>query len=159
MNAGPPPIPSRNVHERALRAFVRCSALVRRDTERYFSRFGLSGAQWGVLRTLQRAEAEGVNSLGLKTLGQRMLVRPPSMTGVVERLARDGLIQKAPSSSDRRAKEVSLTIRGRGLVRRILRTHQQRIRTVVGHLSEADARTLTRLVESLSRRLEPPPGR
>src|SRR5215475_10770817 len=107
-----PSMPTSGGRERALRALIRFSVLLRRYNEVFLGRFGVSGAQWGVLRSLGRAEQEGVRGLRLGELGDRMLVRPPSMTGVVDRLERTGYIRKRPSADDRRAKEVSLTPSG-----------------------------------------------
>ena len=47
----------------------------------YFARFGITGSQWGILRTLHRAEREGLPSLRVTDLSDRLLVRPPSITG------------------------------------------------------------------------------
>ncbi len=142
------------MHERALRAFIRCSTLFRKDSERYFAGFGISGAQWGALRTLHRAEGERISGLRLRELGDRMLVRPPSMTGVIDRLERSGYVSKQSSPSDRRAKQVSLTRQGRDLVRHVLRQNPDRIRSILGDLSASDARTLLRLIEHMAERLE-----
>ena len=60
----------------------------------YFARFGISGAQWGVLRQLHLAEQEGLAGLRQTDLSERLLVRPPSVTGVVDRLERVGYVQR-----------------------------------------------------------------
>ena len=76
------------------------------------ARFGISGSQWGVLVTLHRGEVEERRTaLRLTDLGDRLIVRPPSVTGVVDRLQRMGLVARTPSSDDHRAKDVSLTSR------------------------------------------------
>src|SRR5262249_62377602 len=81
-----------------------------------FARFGVSGAQWGVLRNLHRAEEEGLSGLRLTDLGERLLIRPPSVTGVVDRLEKLGLVTRAGVPSDLRAKQGSLTPPGRHAV-------------------------------------------
>jgi len=139
--------------ERLLRDLIRYSARLHRDAEHYFARYGISGAQWGAMRTLHRAEVDHRAGLWLKELGERMLVQPPSMTNVIEGLVRAGYVRKQASSRDRRAKEVSLTPAGRRLVERVLRRHPDRVRSVVGSLDEQETRSLLRLVEKLSDRL------
>jgi DNA-binding MarR family transcriptional regulator len=140
---------------RLLRELIRYSARIRRDSDRYFARFGISGAQWGAMRTLHRAESHRRSGLRLGELGEQMLVRPPSMTTVVDRLERIGYVQKRPCSDDRRGKEVSLTSQGRDLVERILRGQQGRVQQVVGGLDENESRLLLALLERLSSRLAP----
>ncbi len=47
--------PTPSVAERAFRQLIRNYGLVERIMQPYFARFGVSGAQWGVLRNLHRA--------------------------------------------------------------------------------------------------------
>src|SRR5690349_9389201 len=91
------------------RAMIRTFGLLRRVQEPFFNRFGISASQWGVLRTLHRAEQENVHWLRLTDLGSRLIIRPPSVTGVVDRLQRMGLLLRTSLPEDRRAKRVSLT--------------------------------------------------
>src|SRR5262245_17823636 len=102
--------------EPAFRALVRTFGLLKRVMEPYFARFGISGSQWGVLRTLHRAAEEGTSELRLTDLGDRLIVRPASVTAVVDRLARMGLVERRASDSDQRVKNVRLTVAGRRFV-------------------------------------------
>src|SRR5438128_12598495 len=95
---GPP------VRERAFRQLIRTFGLLERVMQPYFARFGISGAQWGVLRNLHRAEQEGIPALRLTDLSERLLVRPPSVAGVVERVEISGLVARLESETDLRAK-------------------------------------------------------
>src|SRR5438270_9168305 len=88
-----------------LRALLRTMGAFHRVMEPYFARFGISGSQWGVLRTLGRAQDEGLPALRLTELSDRLLVRPPSVTEVVNRLQHIGLVTRAEDASDQRAKQ------------------------------------------------------
>src|SRR5512133_1781280 len=96
-----------DVSESALRSFVRASGLFRNRIDPYFARFGISAAQWGVLRALQRAEDEGLEGLRLTDLGRRLLVRPPSVTSVVDRLERVGVVARTAAKGELRARQVT----------------------------------------------------
>src|SRR2546423_3662025 len=95
--------------ETTFRSLIRTFGVLDRVMSPYFLRFGISGAQWGVLRTLQRAEADGIAALRVTELSERLLIRPPSVTGVVDRLVRDGLVKRESLPSDLRVKQISLT--------------------------------------------------
>jgi DNA-binding MarR family transcriptional regulator len=140
--------------ERAFRSFVRAWGLFRNVMEPFFAGFGISGAQWGVLRTLHRAELEGIPSLRLTELSARLVVRPPSVTGVVDRLERMKLMTRRPSTADRRAKEASLTPAGRRLVNRVLRSHRHQVRRVMSAFSTREARQLLTLMNRFVAHLE-----
>jgi DNA-binding MarR family transcriptional regulator len=132
------------------RELIRIFGLLERQMHPYFARFGISGAQWGVLRNLYRAEEEeGLGGLRLTDLSERLLVRPPSVTGIVDRLERVGLVQRDSVSSDLRAKQVSLTAQGRSVVRRVLAVHPDQIAYVMGGLSTREQADLGRLLYKL----------
>src|SRR6516164_4561864 len=105
--------------DNAFRELIRTFGAAERVMQPYFARFGISGAQWGVLRNLHRTEMEGRPGLRLSELSKRLLVRPPSVTGVVDRLERAGLVVRHGLAGDLRAKQVGLTSAGRQLVERI----------------------------------------
>jgi len=140
--------------EPAFRSLIKTLGLLKRVMEPYFGRFGISGSQWGVLVTLHRAREEGQPSLRLTDLGESLLVRPPSVTGVVDRLERMGLVARSESPSDHRSKLVSLTAEGNGLVRRVLEQHPARVQEALAGLSEPEQVEFRRLLERLSSHLE-----
>src|SRR3984893_16275138 len=109
--------------DNAFRELIRTFGLAERVMQPYFARFGISGAQWGVLRNLHRAEQEGQPGLRLTDLRRRMLIRPPSVTGIADRLEKVGLIVRRASATDGRSKQVALTEKGRRLVEKILTVH------------------------------------
>src|SRR5216684_7020521 len=95
--------------EKPFRALLRTLGLLERIMQSYFARFGISGAQWGVLINLHRAEQEGLPGLRLTDLSDRLIIRPPSVTGVVDRLERLGLVTRVGVKDDLRVKQVTLT--------------------------------------------------
>ena len=106
-----------------------------------------------MLRALHRAEDEGITALRLTDLCDRLLVRPPSVTGVVDRLHRTGLLRRTRSAQDHRAKEVSLTSAGRERVRQVLEHLPAQLESVLSPLNGEDRQELQRLLETLAQRL------
>src|SRR5687768_850820 len=116
------------------RALLRTLGLLKRVMEPHFTTVGISGAQWAILRTLHDVETAGEPNVRLSELGNRLLVRPPSVTGIVRRLQRMGLINVTTSPADQRAKTVSLTDSGRGLVASFAARHEAQIEDVFSGL-------------------------
>jgi DNA-binding MarR family transcriptional regulator len=140
--------------EPAWRQMLRTLGLAERVMQPHFARFGITGSQWGVLRNLHRAELEGHAALRLTDLSERLLIRPPSVTGVVDRLERAGLVSRDGSPTDLRVKQVALTPRGRQLVERVLRVHAAQIEAVMGGLTAEEQAELHRLLSRLEGHLE-----
>ena len=149
--AGARPAPS---SEAAFRSLIKTLGLLKRVMEPHFARFGISGSQWSVLRTLHRSEVDGHPALRQTDLGDRLVVRPASVTGVVDRLQRMGLVDRAASAADHRAKIVSLTESGRDLVARVLQHHPAQMRRVLDGLNDPEQTQLQRLLDRLSSHLE-----
>jgi DNA-binding MarR family transcriptional regulator len=150
---GPPPKTERPA-ENPIRELIQVFGLVERVMQPYFARFGISGAQWGVLRQLHRAAQEGRPGLRITELGERLLVRPPSVTGIVDRLERAGLVARDTDAADQRARRVRLTDRGRELLDAILAGHPAQIARLLGGLSAAEQAQLHQLLHKLGRHLE-----
>ncbi len=140
--------------ETGFRALIRVNGLLDRVMQPYFGRFGLSRSQWGVLRTLHRSEVGGIPVLRLTDLGNRLLVRPASVTGLIDRLQRLGYVVRFSSLTDLRGKEVRLTQSGRSLIERILQGHGAQIAAVMAGLSIPEQIELRHLLESLATHLE-----
>ena len=57
--------------------------------------------------------------IGLRELAARQRISPPAMTKHVDRLERDGLVERTQSESDRRRVGLTLTAEGQRLLRRV----------------------------------------
>lgn len=146
--------PASPARERAFRQLIRTFGLLERVMQPYFAQFGISGAQWAVLRNLHRAEREGLRGLRLTDLSRRMLIRPPSVTGIVDRLEKMRLIIREASTTDLRAKEVALTDGGRYLVEKVLTVHDGQIAKVMSGLVPKEQEDLYALLTRLGEHLE-----
>ena len=149
MTAGTAPYITPIVEDSAIRALIRTFGVFERVMQPYFARFDLSGAQWGVLRQLHRAETEGHASLRMTELSKRLLVRLPSATGVIDRLVRDGLVRRVASPTDLRVKQISLTDHGRERVGKVLAVHEGQMLKMLGGLDAAEQADLHRLLDQL----------
>lgn len=138
----------------AFRSMVRTLGLLDRVMQPYFARFGITGSQWGLLRALNRAESDGLTGLRLTDLSERLIIRPPSVTGVVDRLQRLGLVVRESVADDLRARQVRLTPKGRHLLQRVLSGHAAQIDAVLGGLTNHDQEEFQRLLAKLNGHLE-----
>ncbi|HET6246806.1 MAG TPA: MarR family transcriptional regulator [Tepidisphaeraceae bacterium] len=138
----------------AFRSLLRTLGLIERVMHPYFANFGITGSQWGVLRALDRAEADGLPGLRLTDLSERLVIRPPSVTGVIDRLERLGLVKRLSVPGDLRVKQVTLTAKARQVLQRILCGHAGQIDSVLGGLSSGDQQDLHRLLAKLNSHLE-----
>lgn len=83
----------------------------------------------------------------MSELSRMLLVSNGNATAVVDRLESEGLVQRTPSSSDRRAVHVALTEAGLGQFERLADEHQAEVDMLFARLSEDDLDQLTDILK------------
>jgi len=100
---------------RELEAFlnlVRSTDLIHREAQAILKAFGLSEAQYNVLRILRGAGPDG---LTCSELGARLVSYDPDVTRLLDKLEARGLVARSRDSADRRVVTVRATVPGLAL--------------------------------------------
>jgi DNA-binding MarR family transcriptional regulator len=92
----------------------------------------------------------------LASLSRSMLVTPGNLTGLVDRAARDGLVERRADPSDRRAWRVHLTAKGIRTFREAERRHGIRVAKLFDALTRAELTTLMRLLDKVRQAIRSP---
>lgn len=108
--------------------------------QRLRTEFGLTLPQFDLMAQLYR-EPEG---LRLSDLSQRMMVSNGNLTGLVERLAGEGLVTRQAAPADRRAFVIRLTEKGGSQFATVAKAHEGWIRALFAGLDPATLGALTR---------------
>jgi len=109
----------------------------------------LTGAQLNVLLVLRAAEPDG---LLMNEIGQRLVVTRSNVTGLVDRLERQGLVTRT-AHRDRRATLVRLTAEGSRAIEQTVPEHARMQATLTQCLSDEEKEILIRLLGKLRRQL------
>jgi DNA-binding MarR family transcriptional regulator len=109
---------------------------------------GLTPAQ---LHLMMWLGTDGALTMG--ELARRVAVTEKTITGVVDRLERDGLVQRERDPSDRRVVHVKLAARGAQLFRRIDAELESKLTLFLGLLEATDRKQLVRMLEKLTAKL------
>jgi DNA-binding MarR family transcriptional regulator len=100
------------------------------------------------VHTLLALGAEGTLTMG--DLARRVAVTEKTVTGLVDRLERDGLVARRRDAADRRIVQVALTAPGKALHRRLDSGLLRALALLLGRLDAADRRDLFRIAGKLS---------
>jgi DNA-binding MarR family transcriptional regulator len=138
-----PPTPPTRRELTATDGLAQLSFLVHRMLERRAAERDLSIIQTRLLGVL-RDRRPTINELGV-LLG----LDKSSVSGLVERAERRGLVARVPSSTDGRSVLVTLTEAGRSLVSQAASRFEADVTELLDHLSSSDRRLLTGLVSRL----------
>jgi DNA-binding MarR family transcriptional regulator len=113
--------------------------------------FDISSEQYNILRILRGNRGGTYN---LCELQGRMLNRTANATRLVEKLRKRGLVSRHPSEEDRRRVDIAITGQGLSLLAEMDPPTAEMNRRTAQALTSEEARTLTRLLERLRRRLD-----
>lgn len=124
--------------------------------EAYFYNLNLSKGRFHVLiQLLADPRPEGI-SIG--EIACFYKVSSATLTGIIDTLEREGLIERLPSREDRRKVNVRMTARGMAFMEEVLPKHHANIREITAGIGDAErAETLMvlrRLRDDLQRFLE-----
>ena len=120
----------------------------RRITKGLAGRYGLTGPQLAVIKML-----EPVGKLSLSELSSLIRARNSTVTGIIDRMEREGLVVRRRSDHDRRVINIELTAKGQKLASGISVEPVQIFRQVLSELSARDRSELGRILNRLARRV------
>ncbi|SLN24504.1 MarR family winged helix-turn-helix transcriptional regulator [Ruegeria meonggei] len=107
--------------------------------ENFRTEFDTTLPRFDVMAALSRFE----DGLKMSQISGVLRVSNGNVTGIVDRLAEDGLLVRVPVPGDRRAHRVRMTRKGREEFARQAAAHEAWIAEMLGQFSAQEARTLT----------------
>ena len=133
-------------HKAELRLWLRlltCTNLIEGEIRQRLRRtFDVTFPRFDLMAQLDKTPS----GMTLGELSSRMMVSNGNVTGLAERLVEQGLLDRRPSPSDRRAQLVSLTTEGRRVFRALARAHESWIAEIFSGLAPSDVDALMRLL-------------
>ncbi len=133
------------LHETAFLALVITEQRLEELGRTFFPRFGLTEAQFNVLMVLHDYPGRPFRQ---HELAEILVVNRASIGAVLERMERDGLIEREPDAKDRRAMLVTLTRQG---VAKIKEARPHYFRLMARLFKDEDERSLGDIVLACDR--------
>ncbi len=128
---------------RAMHLFHKVTIL----TESYFHKTGLCKGRFLILVNLLVTDPE--EGASISDLCPFYQVSSATMTGLLDTLAREGMIERIPNPTDRRKVNVRLTEKGRTFMMDFLPRHQANARKMARYLTERDQAEMPRILGKL----------
>ncbi len=149
MGASDPPdeAPRRFIDDYLAYLLARASHLVSRQFHAQLKPRGMPVPVWRVLSTLSDGDGQPVTELAKITL-----FKQPTLTKVIDRMSKQGLVERRASERDRRKVLVFITAKGRSQIADLLTRAKQHEREVLTGLSDADVNALKAALHNLIQR-------
>ena len=136
-------------HHDSLRLWLRllaCTMLIERTVRtRLFRRFATTLPRFDLMAQLERSP----DGLRMGELSRRMMVTGGNVTGIVDQLVTEGLVERRPIATDRRALAVKLTPKGRRRFMTMATEHERWIEEILADLPAAERARLYALLGHL----------
>jgi DNA-binding MarR family transcriptional regulator len=124
-----------------------CYNLLMREARQLIAqRWNLTLPQFDVLAELARAEDGGFTFVELSRL---LLVTSGNLTGIVDRLVQQRLVERRPDEKDRRVIRVALTERGHRLTAELLPAHAADLQEILSFMPRNELSQLSELLGRL----------
>ena len=147
--------PFRSLQEQVLINLMRTSRAVEESWLQYLKRTeGLSLSQYNILRILRGARPKAVR---ISEIADRMITRDPDVTRLVDRLIKQGLVQRERCTDDRRVVLVEITGAGLALLARLDEPVLEYVASAMAGLKPQQLRTLDTLLNEVRAGIKPYP--
>jgi DNA-binding MarR family transcriptional regulator len=137
--------PFRSLNEEASLNIVRTGSVLMGWFEQVLKPFGITGAQYNVLRILHGSP----DGLCRNEIRDRMVTRMPDMTRMLDRMEEGGLVVRERETGDRRIVNTQVTAKGRRLLEKLEGLVVQELQHRFGHLSDSQLRSLVSMLTSI----------
>jgi homoprotocatechuate degradation regulator HpaR len=137
------------VHRNLPRLLLQAREAVMAHTRPSLRDQGLSDQQWRVLRVLGEDHGNGGTGVETGRIAREAFIIGPSLSGVLTRMERDGLIQRARASNDQRRTVVQATERGLARVATVSTTIEAHYQWMEAHLGKAKLQALYELLDGV----------
>lgn len=133
--------------ERALKLFIvlsRASKVVLEEANKLIESYKLNPTEFAVLELLYHKGRQPIQKIG-----QKILLSSGSMTYVVDKLEKKGLIERVYCTEDKRITYMSITTAGKDLIEEIFPSHEKKINELMSALTESEQETAIELMRKL----------
>jgi DNA-binding MarR family transcriptional regulator len=142
---------ARFIDDYLLYLLARASHLISAEFHEQLRRRGISVPVWRVLASLVGSTGETVTGLA-----EACLLQQPTMTKLLDRMVRDGLVKRSQDTRDRRVVRVVLTARGEMLASDLVQAAKQHEAEVLARHPEAEAMAIKSLLRAIVSRQSRP---
>jgi DNA-binding MarR family transcriptional regulator len=134
--------------DQVLEAIIYLYTESRRITKELARRADLTGPQLTVVKMLEQ-----IGELSLSDLSERIRAQNSTVTGIIDRMEREGLVVRERSKEDRRVVFIRLTTKGKKLAEDLPVETWEIFHDALESLTASEVRDLVRILGKLARRV------
>ena len=138
-------------HEEAVYGIALVYAALYNNISAYLNKYGLTPAKMNVLMiTKHQGQAKGISQVDI---GKRLMVTASNMTRLLDKLEREGLINRSALAGDRRVKIIKVTPKASKLLDMMWPGYQTRLKALANEMPKEDQKVMAGLLQKWLGRL------
>lgn len=139
-------------HEEAFYGIAAVFNMLEKSITGYLKHYGLSPAKFNSLMVIRHeSNSKGISQV---EIGNRLIVTASNMTRLLDRLQKDGLIDRYPQEGDRRVNLIKISRKGVELLDKVWPGYCKRIDELASRLGKRDRKTISGLLIKWFRELK-----
>jgi len=115
-----------------------------------FKKENITIPQFEIIACLNRK-----NGLTLSEIADRLLVTSGNITGIVDRLEREGIVFREREVKDRRVIRAKLTAKGAKIYKKIIPIYKKKVSEILQILTKDEMRSLQHFLKKIGNKLKP----
>jgi len=127
------------------------ASCLKKKADEFFREFGLSDVQFNVMLLLAH-QAGGRGGLSQGRISEMMLVNRANITGLIDRMEKNGLVARTEAPGDRRSNIVKLTGKGKKLLAKVEPLYLKKVKKTA-ILKESEHKQLIKMLEKIRENL------
>jgi DNA-binding MarR family transcriptional regulator len=92
---------------------IRVSEALSKSADKFFKKYGITEAQYRILDLLERSSKKGLTQV---EISRKLSVNRSNITGLIDRLERDGFVSRSSETGDRRVNQIRLKEKSKNIL-------------------------------------------
>ena len=140
--------------KQALYSLLRTASLFSKYADRFLSPHGLTESQYRILEILQQKEKKGMTQV---EISGHLLVNRSNITGLIDRLEKNGFVMRSSDPRDRRINRIKLKEKARKILRFVAGLYAKESADLCAHLNKDEIKTMIYILGKIEKKLEQSP--
>lgn len=147
-------VSKKNIFEGAIYGVAAMYALFERVISNYLRAYNLTPAKFNALMIIKHmGKDKGLRQI---EIGRRLIVTASNITHLIDKLERQGYVERLSLKGDRRVNLIKISQSGSDLLDRAWPGYQQKIQQLANHLPHAELKQINQLFDKWSEKLNEP---
>ncbi len=130
---------------------IRLSSILTKVTDKFLVKYGITESQYKILELLASANKKGMTQV---EISEKLLVNRSNITGLIDRLEKNGFVVRSSSQKDRRINIIKLKEKARKTLASLSEPYLNEVADIMKFINKDEIKTLSYLLNKIEKHFE-----